>query len=263
MGMSGRPGPKPKRLYLRTVRFGDATRDDLPPPRRVREFVEELDRVGRLVARGALTEPPGDLLIFRAASLAEASRVLRTDPFHTLSNSAYDLVAWNPEQAGSGVNLEPPPARGAGRLTQLERVAVVVRDQAAALQWYRDVLGLAVRTHDLESGFVELALGKGAAALSLVAPRPEWGEPYYSEGQARIGTQTGIAFETDSVAALELRLRHAGATVTQPPREQPWGGVTLRFTDPDGNEFLAFQRSALKVPPSSAPGGRGRAGKNL
>ncbi len=244
MGEVPRPGPKPKRLYLRTVRYGDPDRDDLPPPRRVRAFLEELERVDRLVAHGAMRDPPGDLLLFRATDLPEATRVLRGDPFRPLENVGYEILAWSPTETGSGVNLEPPPARGAGRLTQLERVAVVVRDQAPALRWYRDVLGLAVKSHDPESGFVELALGKGAVALSLVAPRPEWGEPYYSEGLARIGTQTGIAFETDSVTALELRLRNAGASVTQAPQVEPWGGVTLRFTDPDGNEFLAFQRSS-------------------
>ncbi|HYK92897.1 MAG TPA: VOC family protein [Thermoplasmata archaeon] len=249
---ANRPGPKPKRLYVRLVRFGDPDRDDLPAPRAVRAFVEELDRVGRLVARGPLTEPAGDAVILRAVDLAEANRVLRTDPFRSLTGSSYEVVAWNPESVGAGVNLEPPPARGAGRLTRLQRISVVVRDQASSLRWYRDVLGLAVREHDLETGHVELSLGKGAVAVSLVSPKLEWGEPYFSEGTARIGTRTGIAFETDSVPALELRLRHAGSTITQAPQSEPWGGVTIRFTDPDGNEFLAFSKSEL--PEGSEPG---------
>ncbi len=224
------------------VRLGDPGRDDLPSPRAVRAFRDELDRLGRLVAHGPLTDPPGDLLVVRAVDLAEAGRVLRTDPFRPLDGVGYDLAEWNPEAMGTGVNLEPPPARGAGRLTQLQRVAVVVRDQEAALAWYRDVLGFGVRARDSGTGYVELALGRGAAAISLVAPRLEWGEPYFSEAKARIGAATGIVFETDSVPALELRLQHAGAQLTQRPQEQPWGGVTLRFTDPDGNEFLAFQK---------------------
>jgi catechol 2,3-dioxygenase-like lactoylglutathione lyase family enzyme/uncharacterized protein YciI len=253
MGEEHRPGPKPKRLYVREVRLGDADRDDRPAPRAVRAFLAELDRVGRLVAHGPLTDPPGDLLLLRAADMAEAQRVLRTDPFRGLEATRYELAAWHPESTGAGVNLEPPPARGAGRLTQLQRISVVVRDQAAALAWYRDVLGLTVRQHDPETGYVELALGRGAVALSLIAPRPEWGEPYFSEALARIGVRTGIAFETDSVPALELRLRHAGAAVTQPPRGEPWGGSALRFTDPDGNEFLAFSTpSAGRATPTGA-----------
>jgi len=151
------------------------------------------------------------------------------------------------------VNLEPPPARGSGRLTMLQRVAVVVTDQERAIRFYHDVLGLEIRARDPESGYVELALGKGAAALSLIAPRPDWGEPYYSEAKDRIGAPTGIVFQTDSVAALELRLRHLGAAVTETPHDEPWGGPALRFTDPDGNEFLAFEEARRPSKPSRPP----------
>jgi catechol 2,3-dioxygenase-like lactoylglutathione lyase family enzyme len=249
-----RPGPKPKRLYLRSVRIGDPDRDDLPSPRTVREFVANLDRVGRLVSHGVLTEPWGDLLVLRAVDLAEAKRILRVDPYRSLEGAGYEILEWNPTALGAGVNLEPPPARGSGRLTQLQRVAVVVADLERALVWYRDTLGLTVRVREPETGYVELALGKGTSALSLVAPREDWGEPYFSETRARIGTATGIAFQTDSVFALEHRLEGSGSRITQHPERQPWGGVTVRFTDPDGNEFLAFQ-SEDDLSASSTAGG--------
>jgi len=262
MSEDSKPGPKPKRLYVRVVRFGAADPEDRPAPRLVRAFLAELERVGRLVAHGALTEPPGDLVVLRAADIAEARRVLRTDPYRELPGATTDLLAWNPTVVGTGVNLEPPPARGSGRLTLLQRVGVVVRDQQRSLPWYTEVLGLTIRDRDPETGYVELALGRGTAALSLIEPRAEWGEPYFSEAVQRIGTKTGIAFETDSVPALELRLRHARSRVTQPPEQQPWGGVSIRFADPDGNEFLAFQRSPLDPAGSepSAPGPRPRKG---
>jgi catechol 2,3-dioxygenase-like lactoylglutathione lyase family enzyme len=247
MAESRRPGPKPKRLYARLVRWGDPDRDDLPTGRARRLFASGLDASGRLVGSGRLTEPPGDLLIVRARDREEALRVLRTDPFRELPETLYDVLVWNPESLGTGVNLEPPPARGSGRLTQLQRVAVVVRDRASSLAWYRGVLGLEVRAEDPETGFLELSLGKGVVALSLVVPRPEWGEPYYSEALGRMGTRTGIVFETDSVAALALRLEHAGVRLPEPPRSEPWGGRTIRFADPDGNEFLAFE-SARRRP---------------
>ena len=241
MGEAGRPGPKPKRLYLRLVRWGDPDRDDLPPARESRRFADGLEASGRLVAQGRLTDPPGDLLVFRARDAAEAARVVRTDPIRPLPNISYEILVWDPTARGSGVNLEPPPARGSGRLMQLERVAVVVRDRASSLAWYRGVLGLEVRDEDEETGFVELSLGKGVVALSLIVPRPEWGEPYYREALARIGSRTGIVFETDSVDALALRLENAGVRLPEPPHAEPWGGRTIRFSDPDGNEFLAFE----------------------
>jgi catechol 2,3-dioxygenase-like lactoylglutathione lyase family enzyme len=247
-----RPGPKPKRLFARIARWGDPDRDDLPSARDQRTFASSLDVAGRLVAQGRLTDPAGDLLVFRARDLAEAGRVVRTDPFRTLPDVAYEIVVWDPERVGAGVNLDPPPARGSGRLIQLERVAVAVRDRASSMAWYRGVLGLEIRDEDPETGFVELALGKGLVALSLVVPRAEWGEPAYSEGLARIGTPTGIVFETDSVDALALRLEHAGSKPSEPPHTEPWGGRTVRFRDPDGNEFLAFEARRAKAPAKSS-----------
>jgi catechol 2,3-dioxygenase-like lactoylglutathione lyase family enzyme len=256
-----RPGPKPRRVYVRIARVSPGDAADTPPRRAVNAFAANLARVGRLIARGALTEPVGDLLLFRASDLAEARRILRTDPWRTVPEVGYELLAWDPGTAASGVNLEPAPARGSGRLTALQRVAVVVRDRDRAVAWYRDVLGLRVREEDPESGFVELALGRGTAGLSLVAPRPEWGEPFFSETEVRIGRPTGIVFETDSTAALELRLRHVGARVTDGPRPQPWGGTTIRFCDPDGNEFLAFDGgpppATAAAPGTPVPEGRG------
>jgi len=253
MSDPSRPGPKPKRLYVRTVRVGDIERSELPSAAEIRRFDAELERVGRLVARGQLTAPAGDLLILRAASLEEARRVLRRDPFQGVPGTSYEVVEWNPVTFGSGANLDLAPARGSGRLTAILRVGVAVRDLPSSLRWYQEVLGFPIREQDEATGYVELSLGRGASALSLVAPRREWGEPFYSETVARIGTSTGIVFQTDSAAALELRLRSAGAKITETPRHQPWGGITLRFMDPDGNEFLAYQNAPRGTDERAAP----------
>lgn len=240
--MTRRPGPKPKRIYLRLVRLGGGGPDDEDPRVPLRTLVREFERVGRLVAHGELTDPPGDLLVFRATDGPEAVRLLRKDPFRSHSGADYQVLEWKVTELGTGVNIEPPPARGSGRLTRVQRVGVIVSDQSAAVDWYRTVLGLDILQRDPATGYVELSLGPGAVAISLIAPRREWGEPYYAEAMARRGTQTGIVFQTDNVEALELRLRHAGANVTQGAESEPWGGRTIRFTDPDGNEFLAFDR---------------------
>lgn len=245
------PGPKPKRTYLRVFENAGADDQDLPAPHVIRDFLRELERVERLVAHGTLTQPRGDLLVFRAREGDEAKRVLRADPWAKVPGGFYRVLEWNPTTLGSGVNIDLPPARGSGRLTLLQRVAVVVTDQKRAIEFYRDVLGLAIRARDEESGYVELALGRGTAALSLIAPHPDWGEPYYSEAKARIGARTGIVFQTDSVAALELRLRHRGARVTEPSHPEPWGGRVLRFADLDGNEFLAFEATPSSEKSSS------------
>jgi catechol 2,3-dioxygenase-like lactoylglutathione lyase family enzyme/uncharacterized protein YciI len=255
MTTTSRPGRNPKRLYLRVVRFDLSTEVGANERRALREFTEKINRVGRLVGHGPLTDPTGDFLIFRATDRAEAERVLRPDPLRGLAATRYELLEWNPALAGSGVSLEPPPARGSGRLTLLQRVPVVVSDQRKAMEWYREVLGLTVLTHDTDVQYVELGLGPGTTALSLIAPRPDWGEPYYSETKARMGILTGIVFQTDSVEALELRLRHAGVRIIRGIEQQPWGERTILFSDPDGNELQAFDREVERPghKPSPSP----------
>lgn len=242
--MGGRPGPKPKRLYVRLVRYGGTSALDEETRAPLRTLVDEFDRVGRLVAHGTLTNPGGDLLVFRATDRAEAFRLLRADPFKGVVGEGYQVLEWKVTGQGAGVNVEPPPARGSGRLTRIQRVGVIVGDQEAAIGWYRNVLGFEVLRSDLETGYVEVSLGPGTVALSLITPRPEWGEPHYAEALARRGTSTGIVFQTDNVEALLLRLQHAHAHVTHGVESEPWGGRTIRFTDPDGNEFLAFDHGA-------------------
>jgi catechol 2,3-dioxygenase-like lactoylglutathione lyase family enzyme len=258
-----RPGPKPKRLYLRIVNSSEVDLDARPSPRTLTAWARELERVGRLVAHGTVVDPPGDLLLFRAADASEAQRALRGDPWRAVPGVQSTLLAWSPSRFASGVNLDPPPSRGSGRLTSLKRVAVAVRNQTRSVTWYQEVLGLTIRDQEADTGFVELALGQGSSGISVVQPRAEWGEALFSRTSARIGAETGIVFQTDSVPALALRLEHAGAHLTQPPRFEPWGGTTVRFTDPDGNEFLAFQwgdatRPGRTVPPTPArPRGKG------
>lgn len=240
------------RLFLRVVRYPPDAERTAAERRALKDFTEKVDRVGRLVGHGPLVDPPGDFLIFRATDRAEAERVVRPDPLKQLADARYELLEWTPSEAGSGVSLEPPPARGSGRLTLLQRIPIVVSDQRKAIGWYRDVLGLKVLTQDAETQYVELGLSPGTTAVSLIAPRADWGEPYYSQTKARLGILTGIVFRTDSIPALELRLRHAGVRILGGVVHQPWGERTLLFSDPDGNELLAFDR------PDAAPSARSR-----
>lgn len=246
---TGNPGGhrEPEHLYLRHAVLPFPADQDRSAAALRRVWLRELERVGRLVAEGPSDESGGHLLLFRAANRAEAERVLRSDPFVVADGPPRELWAWSTDRVVPGVNLAPAPARGAGRLTELHRISVFVRDQAAAAQWYREVLGLSVRSSDPETELLELSLGPGAAGLALVRPRPEWGPPHFAEANARVGQGTGISFRTDSVEALALRLDHAGARITQSPRVDPWGGRSIRFSDPDGNEFLAFDEGTTRA----------------
>ncbi|MEM0129457.1 MAG: VOC family protein [Thermoplasmata archaeon] len=240
MASRRRPGRKPHRLYLRVARRDTGGADvPVPPARAIEAFVQGLERTGRLIAQGPLTDPTGDFLLFRASDAAEARRAMRPDPFLAMPRWTYAIWEWDPRVAGTGVNLEPAPSRGSGRLTHLDRVSLFVRDREVAKRWYQEVLGIPVRTDERPAGALEVSLGPGATALSLAVPVPAWGRESYEEARDRIGRPTGLVFRTDSIRALALRLEHAHAPITSPPRREPWGEWTLRFADPDGNEFLA------------------------
>ena len=251
-----RPGRKPHRLYLRVVSALEAKQFAPPAPKEIREFLASLDRTGRLIAHGALTHPVGDLLFLRATDLDEARRAVRRDPFAGIARTSYLLWEWDPQETGSGVNLEPPPARGSGRLVLLERFTVFVRDRAKAKEWYETDLGLQARADDPSSGHLEMALGPETAGLAISVPDPSWGEAAFAEALARVGRATGLVFRTDSVRALALRLEHAQARITQPPRAEPWGEWTIRFTDPDGNEYLAYGPEGAPSKEPAAPPAR-------
>lgn len=235
-----RPGRKPHRVYLRVATFGTVEPDEPPTPRAIRDFLGRLEAAGRLLAAGPLTAPEGHFLLLRATDLGEARRAIRRDPFAGLPRTRCEVWEWDPDRTAPGVNLEPAPAHGSGRLIQLQRISIFVRDREKAKAWYRDVLGLLVRVDERPDGRLEMSLGPGAVALSISVPDRSWGEPSYSDATSRIGRATGLVFQTDSVRALALRLEHAHARITSGPYPEPWGEWTIRFADPDGNEYLAF-----------------------
>ncbi|HTW55004.1 MAG TPA: VOC family protein [Thermoplasmata archaeon] len=244
-------GRKPRRLYVRLAVYPPTWVEEPPDSQEVDKHIESMEFAGRLVASGELTEPKGQLLIFRADDRAKAEHLLRSDPLRKIPGVQYQILDWKTDLIGAGINIEPPPSRGTGRITQLQSTAVVVRDRVRATAWYREVLGFLVLEEDNESGFVQLGLGRGSTGLSLVAPRPEWGEPLYSDTRRRIGVPTGVILRTDSVRALELRLRNAGVRITESATVEPWGRTVIRFLDPDGNEFLAFEETAAPDRPAT------------
>ncbi|MGI0067855.1 MAG: VOC family protein, partial [Thermoplasmata archaeon] len=235
-------------VYLRVATYGEIEPDELPTPRAVRDFLDHLETTGRLLAAGPLTHPGGHFLLLRATDLGEARRAIRRDPFAGLARTRCEIWEWDPERAAAGVNLEPAPAHGSGRLTQLQRISVFVRDREKAKAWYRDVLGLTVRVDERPNGRLEMSLGPGAVALSISVPERSWGERSYTDAASRIGRATGLVFQTDSVRALALRLEHGHAQITSGPYPEPWGEWTVRFTDPDGNEYLAFGPEGRRQP---------------
>ncbi len=137
----------------------------------------------------------------------------------------------------------------------LADLAVVVSDAAASARWWNEKLGFAVHT-----------VGGSGHAL-MVAPPGDRFVLHLCEGIAPVEPgNSGIAFMTDDLEQLVLKMRAAGVEFPEPLQRQSWG-ASAKFADPDGNIFwllgapAAFVRSeaALRAPGTVPPCSRGAA----
>jgi uncharacterized glyoxalase superfamily protein PhnB len=133
--------------------------------------------------------------------------------------------------------------------------AVVVSDAKAAAQWWSDKLGFAVRT-----------VGTDGHAV-MVAPPGDRFVLHLCEGFGQLEPgNSGIAFVTDDIDQLVLKMRAAGVEFPEPLEKRPWGG-RAKFADPDGNVFwllgapAPFIRDAAlrRTPAGRIPARRARA----
>ena len=114
---------------------------------------------------------------------------------------------------------------------------ITTADLAAALAFYRDLLGATVSYEfpgpDGEPGYVGLELGDahlgiGRDPAASAPPSERFSFWVYAE---------------DCDAAVE-RLRGAGVRILEEPADQPWGERMARVADPDGNVVIIGQDAA-------------------
>ena len=94
--------------------------------------------------------------------------------------------------------------------------------------------------------------GKGSSRSPWSFPAPSGASRTTrrrSDGWARArGSSSRPTASTRSPPARARRRR-----LVAPPQREPWGGRTIRFTDPDGNEFLAFEVARRRRPRPRVP----------
>jgi catechol 2,3-dioxygenase-like lactoylglutathione lyase family enzyme len=102
----------------------------------------------------------------------------------------------------------------------LRRIIVSVADLDRALALYRDALGFQekYRADDI------VALGEPELLLHRRTPTP---------GLAGVAA----SYLVDDVDAATAAAEKAGATVLDPPADQPWGERQAVLADPDGHVF--------------------------
>jgi catechol 2,3-dioxygenase-like lactoylglutathione lyase family enzyme len=114
---------------------------------------------------------------------------------------------------------------------------VIVSDQDAALNFYRDTLGWEVR-HDnqMSPDYRFLAVVPPGHSSGIVLGPPHiHGRPAPTP-EAPVNTD--IYLSSDDLRADFERLSALGVVFDQEPELMPWGGYGARFRDPDGNLFF-------------------------
>lgn len=118
---------------------------------------------------------------------------------------------------------------------------ITVDDVDAALDFYRDGLGLEPRGDVANEGFRWVTLGfPDQPGLEIVLSTPGAGRsPEDGDTLHRLlakGVLPGpFVFRSDDLDATFERLRASGAEVLQEPIDQPWGVRDCAFRDPAGN----------------------------
>jgi predicted enzyme related to lactoylglutathione lyase len=113
-------------------------------------------------------------------------------------------------------------------LKRINFVALPVRDQARALEFYTKKVGLQVFTDQTHGPmrWIELRI-PGAETMVVLHHRPAH-EP---------GDEPALALVADNVAATYEELKGRGVEFVQPPKKEHWGEHAI-FKDSEGNRIL-------------------------
>jgi catechol 2,3-dioxygenase-like lactoylglutathione lyase family enzyme len=121
-----------------------------------------------------------------------------------------------------------------------------VTDQDEALAFYRDTLGLEVRSDATMDGWRWLTVGapdQPDLEITLMVPGPPPLDPDVAERVKELvalGAMGGAIFQTDDCRRDHAALRDRGVEFTEEPAERFYG-IDAGFRDPFGNPFRLVQ----------------------
>lgn len=117
---------------------------------------------------------------------------------------------------------------------EINMLTLHVNNFPEAVAFYRDTLGLEVKTLDETFGWAEFKMSNG---VNLGLHKDDCAP----DGR-RAGGTTGFFIMCEDAAKTEAELRARGVSVTQGATQMPFGTL-LAFEDPDGNEIAFLQPS--------------------
>ncbi|MGH3458392.1 VOC family protein [Aeromicrobium sp.] len=129
----------------------------------------------------------------------------------------------------------------------LSHCYVAVDDPDLALAFYRDALGLELRSDISSQGFRWVTLSPPSQPeLEIVLVEPHSGRDE-ATGDAlhallKQGSLNGLIFRTDDLEETFEKVRATGADVLQEPKSHSWGVTDCAFRDPSGTMIRLTQR---------------------
>ncbi|WNF29309.1 VOC family protein [Streptomyces sp. C11-1] len=131
-------------------------------------------------------------------------------------------------------------------------LSLTVADVDASRAFLCTHLGYEVATAD--DGFVSLTRGDAAVDVVLLRRGTDV-LPAEQRDQRAAGLILALTVTVTDIAAEEARLRAAGAPITMPLREEPWGERLFQMTDPNGVVVqLVSWPDATGAPRAAGPG---------
>ena len=119
------------------------------------------------------------------------------------------------------------------------RVVLTVPDFDAALQFYRDALGLDVEAVWASEGGHVVLLSAGRATIELI-DEAHAAEIDQIEVGRRVAGPVRIGFEVDDSEAVAVRLEQAGAMLVGGPVTTPWNDRNVRLDTAHGLQLTLF-----------------------
>lgn len=116
----------------------------------------------------------------------------------------------------------------------IDHAAINVRDLAASLKFYTEVLGLKVSEREFQKPGIEQFLDCGTSLIGLIQGVPAEGEHKLSDGGVG-GNHVSFRIDTRDFDAAVAELKARGVRVMfSKKRERSW---SVYFEDPDGNKL--------------------------
>jgi catechol 2,3-dioxygenase-like lactoylglutathione lyase family enzyme len=131
----------------------------------------------------------------------------------------------------------------------LSHCFIAVHDHDQALAFYRDALGLEVRSDVKYEGMRWVSVGPKAQPDVNIVLEPPLADPGASQADRKImaellakGLLRAVNFATDNCDRTFEHLRAGGAEVLQEPMDQAYGVRDCAFRDPSGNMVRFSQK---------------------